>query len=61
MPKYIYDASASEKKYAYCKCCKSFFTACLLLNSELNPGPVVIQASLLGALSAGWFVVYVKK
>lgn len=27
---------ASEKKYAYFKSCKSFFTACLLLNSRVS-------------------------
>lgn len=31
-----------------------------LAELKLNPGPVLIQASMLGALSAGWFVVYVK-
>lgn len=52
---------ASEKKYAYFKSCKRFFTACLLLNSELYPGTVLIQASLLGELSADWFVFNVKR
>lgn len=50
---------ASEKKYAYFKSCKRIFTACLLLNSELCPGTVLIQAPVLGlfSMSRG----YIKK
>lgn len=52
---------ASEKKYAYFKSCKRFFTAGLLLNSELHPGAVLIQESKLREPSADWFVFYVKR
>lgn len=54
MPKYVYDASASEKSTRTANAAKAF-TACLLLNSELNPGLFLIQASLLGALKC-WLV-----
>lgn len=47
---------ASEKKYAYFKSCERFFTACLLPNSDLHPGTVLIQAFLPGELSVNWSV-----